>query len=445
MPIEMKEQESFPEPSYMPAILPKKANGKALAASVKPCKVAILGFGTVGSSVAKILCQTSSLPVRLTHVLNRRVERKRVSWVPDHVCWTENFADVLSADVIIELVGGLSPAEEWARMALMAGKAVITANKQLIAHRGPELHELARQFGGRLLYGAAVAGGVPVIAGLQHGLAGDQLHKLCGILNGTCNYILSQIESEQLAFETALKQAQKLGFAEADPRDDIEGFDAQAKLAILARIGLGVDVAPGEIRCDSIAPVDGVDFIYARDLGCTIRQVARAEVKDNRLYASVQPALVAKESPLAHVCGNHNMLLAAGKYGGETVFSGCGAGGDPTAVAVVSDLLTMLHGPAHTPALNLRRLAVSDDIAAPHYVRLVVRDQPGVIAAVAGVFSRHDISIDAVLQKPGHPKSQLPFVTTLDPCRPSALKRALVSLRQMEFMVQLPVAMPVVK
>src|SRR5664279_12980 len=219
------------------------------------CNVALLGFGTVGSSVARILCERANTHLRLTHVLNRNVARKKVDWLPSSVQWTENIDDVLSSDVdiVVEVMGGLQPTEDWIRRALGSGKSVVTANKQLIARCGPDLISLARRMKQQIEFGASVAGGVPVISGLHEGLAGDELFKICGILNGTCNYILSQIETNGVPFATALREAQKLGFAEADPTEDIEGLDARAKLTILARVGLHCNVKAESIVARSIA------------------------------------------------------------------------------------------------------------------------------------------------------------------------------------------------
>ncbi|MGA7140050.1 MAG: homoserine dehydrogenase, partial [Terriglobales bacterium] len=235
------------------------------------CNVALLGFGTVGSSVARILCERSSSHLHLTHVLNRNVTRKKVDWLPPSVRWTENIDDVLSSDVgvVVEVMGGLQPSEDWIRRSLASGKSVVTANKQLIARCGPELIDLARKMKQQIQFGASVAGGVPVISGLHEGLAGDELFKIRGILNGTCNYILSQIEANGIPFATALREAQKLGFAEADPTEDIDGLDARAKLAILARVGLHCNVGPESIVARSISAIDAIDFEYAKQLGCT--------------------------------------------------------------------------------------------------------------------------------------------------------------------------------
>jgi homoserine dehydrogenase len=419
------------------------------------CNVALLGFGTVGSSVAKILCERSNPHLRLTHILNRNVERKKVDGIPSTVRWTENIDDVLSSDVeiVVELMGGTQPAEDWIRRALGAGKSIVTANKQLIARCGPDLINLARQMQQQIQFGASVAGGVPVISGLHEGLAGDELFKIRGILNGTCNYILSQIEGNGIPFATALSDAQKLGFAEADPTEDIDGLDARAKLAILARVGLHCNVKVESIVARSISAIDAVDFEYAKQLGCTIRQISWAELKDGQLFAAVQPALVELSSPLARVEGSQNLVVATGKYGGETVFGGHGAGGHPTAVAVVSDILaiasfkqcaTITAKAATLPAPAVETTpAVTADFTAKHYLRFLVKDRPGIIAALATILSECHINIDAVLQKPGCPKSHLPFLITLEECKASLVEKALQQINPLDFLVQPCLHLPI--
>jgi homoserine dehydrogenase len=418
--------------------------GSAPAAGEVPhrdLKVAIVGFGTVGQAVARIL---TSQPrgLELTHILNRNIDQKRVDWVPAAVRWTERIEDLLSADVnvVVELIGGLEPAGEWIRRALESGKSVVTANKQLIAREGLKLVRLAREHGQHIVFGASVAGGVPVISGLEEGLAGDELVQLCGILNGTCNYILTRIESAGVTFREALEQAQQSGFAEADPREDIDGLDARAKLAILAWNGLRVAVDPASILARSISVLEPIDFEYAQLLGSTIRQVSRAEKTRDRLIASVEPMLVDRSSPLANVKGSQNLVVSHGKFGGETVFAGHGAGGNPTAVAVVSDLISILRcSQAVGPALRaekLTELPVSADFATRHYLRFVVKDEPGIIASLALVLCRAGINIDSVFQKPGFPKARLPFVITLESCPASLVKQSLDEIARMEFLVQ---------
>jgi homoserine dehydrogenase len=415
----------------------------------RTCNVALIGFGTVGTSVARILCECSNTHLRLTHILNRNVARKKVDWLPSSVQWTENVDDVLSSDVdvVVEVMGGLQPTEDWIRRALESGKSVVTANKQLIARFGPELIALARRMKQQIEFGASVAGGVPVISGLQEGLAGDELFKVCGILNGTCNYILSQIESTGIPFATALREAQKLGFAEADPTEDIDGLDARAKLTILARVGLHCNVSCEDITARSISAIDSVDFEYANQLGCTIRQISWAELKDDNLYAAVQPALVELSSPLARVEGSQNLVMATGTYGGETVFGGHGAGGHPTAVAVVSDILAIARAKQAAMSYAGQQVektpTVTADFTTKHYLRFLVKDRPGIIANLATILSQCGINIDAVVQKPGCPKSHLPFLITLEECKASLVEQALLQIHSLDFLVQPCLHLPI--
>ncbi len=414
------------------------------------CRVALVGFGTVGSAVARLLqARRDDHSLRLTHVCNRNIARKKAGWIASDICWTESIQQVLAsdADVVVELMGGLEPAHELVRTALQRGKAVVTANKQLIAHFGPELLELARENQQYLGFGACVAGGVPVLSGLHDGLAGDRIVQIRGILNGTCNYILTRIEQAGISFDDALREAQQAGFAEADPTDDIDGQDAAAKLAILARVGLKIDVLPQQVVCRSIRNLKSLDFEYACELGCTVRQISTARLKDGRAYLAVEPSLVSNESPLAKAAGSQNLVVSTGEFGGETTFGGHGAGGDPTAVAVVSDLLQAAHGRTRGIELPDRDAALpcefTTDLEAPHYLRFVVRDRPGIIAALAGALAGCHINLDAVLQKPGHTKSALPFVITLEPCSQKQLETALAKIAAFDFLAEAPVTMPI--
>jgi homoserine dehydrogenase len=464
--------------------LPKKIGKLAVAAPIAPtgdpkaaCRVALIGFGTVGRAVTKILCETvlgknGDGSLRLTHICNRNVERKKQAWdlnwapnsVPIDVIWTDDFHAVLDsdADVIIELIGGLSPAEEIVRGALQAGKSVVTANKQLIARHGPDLLQLASAQGIRLEFGASVAGGVPVLPALRTGLCGDKLHGIAGILNGTCNYILSRIESARITFSEALEEAQARGFAEADASEDLDGGDARAKLAILALAGLQVRVAPESIRARTIRTVEAVDFDYARELGCTIRQISRADLKadskidlkDATLFAEVGPSLVPEASPFGRVQSNQNLVLTSGKYGGDMAFLGAGAGGDPTAVAVISDLKLVAENlstrsgrrnessGAATPLLSPE---TSCDFETPWYLRFLVRDRPGIVARLAQILSTHQLNIDALLQNPGFDKAALPFVITLEPCRNSQLHPALEEMSALDFAIRPCLCLPILR
>jgi homoserine dehydrogenase len=422
------------------------------ASAGKKWKVALVGYGTVGRSVAKILLEDKHGPFALTHIFNRNIARKKTAGLPESVRWTEKIEDVLKsdADIMVEVIGGLDPAGEWIDKALRSGKSVVTANKQLICQRGAELMKTARKAGRRLEFGASVAGGIPAIIGIQEGLAGDKLHKIAGILNGTCNFILTKMEATGATFGEALKEAQELGFAEADPTADVEGYDARAKLVILTQAGLRVEVRDDQVQTRPISTIQAVDFLYAGDLNCTIRQLSLAQIDTAhglKLFAAVQPAVIPTDSLLAHVQGSQNMVLATGQYAGRMIFSGYGAGGDPTAVAVVSDLYAIARS-AGAPSSALPDVpqvpqSVSSDLTLPHYLRFVVNDRPGILAEIAAVLAKYNIGIDAVLQKPGFPASSLSFVMTLEACDSAVLRKALAEIAKLDFHVELPLCLPI--
>ncbi|HXJ16421.1 MAG TPA: homoserine dehydrogenase [Candidatus Polarisedimenticolia bacterium] len=435
--------------SPAPARLPAAGKNKKL-------KVAIVGLGTVGRSVAKLLCRDPNGPFLLTHIFNRGIQRKKTDSLPAHIRWTDKIGEVLSSDVdvVVELIGGLKPAGDWVRRALRAGKSVVTANKLLISESGPELADLARKMGKRIEFGASVAGGIPAIIGIQEGLAGDRLYKIAGILNGTCNFILTKMEASGTSFQAALKEAQELGFAEADPSADVDGIDARAKLVILTQAGLGLRVRSDQILARSISSIEAVDFMYARDLSCSIRQISLAEKvipkepsRGVRLAAAVQPALIPAASLMAHARGSQNIVTAFGEYAGRMVFSGYGAGGDPTAVAVVSDLYAIARSAGAPPAALPKAAEVPDSVSAdftvPHYLRFVVRDRPGIVAALATILANYQISIDALLQKPGFPHDALSFVMTLESCDSAVLNRALEEIARLDFHVEPPLCLPI--
>ncbi len=432
-------------PNAQQSASPSTSNSPLRPRLQRPLRIALFGFGTVGSSVARILAESKPRELELTHIFNRRVARKRVDWTPSSVLWSEDAEAVLAsdADVIVELVGGLDPAGAWVRRALESGKSVVTANKKLIAYHGVNLERLAAAQGGHIKYGAAVAGGIPVIPGLEQGLAGDRIERIEGILNGTCNFILSKMQ-EGSEYGTVLAEAQTRGYAEADPTEDVCGFDARAKLAILMRLALRVQVDPDEIVPRSITAVAAVDFSYARDLGCTIRQVARAQQSNGDLAATVGPMLVDLRSPLAWSQGTENMVIVRGHYCGEVVFSGHGAGGHPTAVAVVSDLLALAHG-SRRVEVSSAPAHLGTEFEVPHYIRFLVADRPGIVAAITGALASQQINIRAILQKPGYPANALPFVVTVEPCKTSALKRALAQVRGMDCMLVEPLDLQILE
>ena len=422
---------------------------KTTDASASPVKIALLGFGTVGSSVARVIAESKLPGIELTHIFNRNVECKRASaaakCVPASVVWTENFDDILNsrAEIVVELMGGLDPAEGWLKKCFAAGKSVVTANKQLIAYRGAALSRLAAKHGVQLVHGAAVAGGVPVIPGIMQGLGGDQITRISGIVNGTCNYILSRMETGA-EYAAVLADAQGLGYAEANPTADVDGFDARAKLCILSRIALHAELDPDAVATQTISTVEAVDFAYAKELGCTIRQVSRAQLdaKSRLVHARVAPMLVPLTSPLAWSHGTQNMVVTSGRFGGDVVFSGHGAGGEPTAVAVVSDILAVAQRSVAVE-LPVRRREVTGEFMAPHYLRFVVDDKPGIVSGIAGTLAKVGANIDSLLQRPGYPKHSLPFVITTEPCLTSTIEKAVASMAKMDCMLERPLCLQI--
>lgn len=429
--------------------------GSSSSSSPATLNIALLGFGTVGSSLAEVLAAKALDNVRITHVYNRDVERKRnhprAQFVPPEAVWTDRVEDVLSAPdvhVMVELMGGVDPIEGWVSRALEAGKHVVTANKQLIATRGPALFSLARQKSVQLLYGAAVAGGVPVIPGIAQGIGGDRLTRLSGIVNGTCNFILSAMEAGA-DYPEVLRKAQELGYAEADPSADVDGHDARAKLCILTRLALQAEIDPAEIPAQTISNLTAVDFAYAKELSCTIRQVSRAQVStrpdagaQSTVRARVGPMLVPQSSPVAWSHGTQNMVVTSGRFGGDVVFSGHGAGGHATAVAVLSDILAVA-GSSYPVQVAATPHRVTGDLVAPYYLRFIVRDEPGLIATIAGALAHQGVNIDSILQRRGYPSDKLPFVVTTEPCQRSTVEAALADLAGMHALVDPPLLLEV--
>lgn len=411
----------------------------------RPLRVALLGFGTVGQSVARILADRPELSDRLqlTHVYNRSVSRKRADWVTGPVNWTEELDDIFASapDVLVEVMGGIDPAYAVVKKAMEQGASVVTANKMLLAAHGPELLTLASQRGVQLRFEAAVAGGVPLIHGVREGLAGDQLTGVAGILNGTCNYILSRMSATDEGMDIVLADAQRLGYAEADPTADVDGHDAAAKLVVLAGIAFKRFLQSDAIPKASIRPISSADFRYARRLDATIRQVSQVQANGAGFHAFVGPVLVPNHSSFGRNEGANNVVSIYGRYGGESAFSGAGAGGPATAVAVVSDLLALTNRTRHTAEEWLPGQIVAPP-ARPYYLRFVVKDRPGILATIAAALAKQHVNLDAVLQEPGYPKDTLPFVITVEACEEAALTAALTEIGAAEWHAEPPLALP---
>jgi homoserine dehydrogenase len=390
----------------------------------EPLRIALAGLGTVGAGLVRLAETNGGLierragrPLRIVAVSardrakDRGVDLSPYDWEDDMTALAAR-ADI---DVVVELVGGADgPALTTARNALKAGKALVTANKAMIAHHGLELAELAENRGVALKFEAAVAGGVPVIKGLREGAAANRIERLYGILNGTCNYILSTMEATGRDFGDVLAEAQALGYAEADPTFDVEGVDAAHKLAILAAIAFGARIDFGAVDIAGIGRVRAADIARAAALGYRIRLLGIADCaegagNDAGLFQRVQPCLVPRDHPLAAVEGPTNAVVAEGNFSGRLLFQGAGAGDGPTASAVAADLIDIARGdigaPFSVPVAQLEPRAPAD---AGHrisraYLRFTVTDRPGVLAEIATAMRDADVSIESLIQQ-GRPE-----------------------------------------
>lgn len=427
---------------------------------IKTVRLGLLGFGTVGQSLVRLiqgqstrLRESLGLDFQWSVIGNRAIERKDKTWVTGSVRWTSDLETVARAadvDILVELMGGLEPAHELLRCAIESGKSVVTANKLLLARHGAELADLAQERGVALGLEASVAGGIPILRAVRESFAGDELESVAGILNGTCNFILTEMENTGREYADILEDAQRLGYAEADPSSDVEGADAAYKLTLLSRMCFGQSVEFEQIFREGITRLMPCDFIYARQLDRTPRQLASCtQLAGGKLLLSVRTHMVPNQSILAKVQGPFNAVQVNGKSGGEFVFYGRGAGGDPTAVAVLSDVIEIARSGARmmVPPLGFSRFAPFSpagpaEFIAPFYLRFVVRDQPGIIASISRSLADHDININAVLQAPFADKEALPFVITLEPVSQAQLQEALGDIGKFAFHVQPPLALP---
>ncbi len=384
-------------------------------APLPPLRIALAGLGTVGAGVIRLLDTNRDLitaragrGIEVTAVSardrskDRGVNHERFSWEDDMTA----LAARDDVDVVVELVGGSDgPALALSRAALAGGKGLVTANKAMIAHHGLALAEQAEAKGLPLKFEAAVAGGIPVVKGLREGTSANALTKVYGILNGTCNYILSEMEATGADFAETLAEAQRLGYAEADPAFDIEGVDAAHKLAILAAIGFGTRVDFAGVRTTGIVAVRAGDIAQADALGFVIRLIAEADTQDGKLLQRVRPCLVAKDHPLAPVDGPTNAVVAEGNFSGRLLFQGAGAGDGPTASAVVADLIDIARdevgAPFSMPVAQLAPLGPADPAERLErtYIRFTVNDRPGVLAEITAAMRDADVSIESLIQQ----------------------------------------------
>jgi homoserine dehydrogenase len=425
-------------------------------------RLGIIGLGNVGSGTLSILSENGAqiaeklgFPLRVTAVCARSFDNKSVPAAIGGAFRTTDWREVVNhpeVDIVAELVGGTTVARQIVESALDNGKSVVTANKELMALCGPELWEKAIGRGVNLAMEASVAGGIPIHTVLREGISGDRIQALLGILNGTSNYILTEVEKSGAAFDDVLADAQRLGYAEADPTADVDGFDARSKLAILAALAFGQKIHAADIFTQGIRRITPVDFQYAHTLKHTIRLICAARQTPEGLILSVRPALIPQSTILAGVQGAYNAIWVRGKYGQDTFYYGRGAGPEPTGVAVVSDLMRVAReirsgSPERVSPFAHEQLGEFQPVSVlvqkrAYYIRFRVDDRPGIIAALAGILADKHISLDAVLQLPGDNKSALPFVITVEPSTEKAVQDAVAEMNRLDFMVEPALALP---
>lgn len=383
-----------------------------MQSAYRPIRIGLLGAGSVGSQVARLLIENQAelakrvgAELSLTGIAVRKLDSKRDAELPAELFTTDAESVILGSDIVIELIGGIEPAKTWVMQALNSGADVITANKALIAAHGPELFELADQLGAQLYYEAAVAGAIPIIRPLRESLAGDRIDRVMGIVNGTTNFILDRMESTGADFDEALAEATALGYAEADPTADIEGFDAASKAAILASLAFHSEVPVEKVHREGITSVTAMQIETAKQAGYAVKLLAICErVEDGGLVARVHPTLIPLEHPLAAVRGAYNAVFVEAQSAGRLMFYGAGAGGPETASAVLGDLVSaakrhLAGGPglADSTHANLEALPVQY-VNTRFQITLEVSDKAGVLAKIASIFAGHGVSVETVQQ-----------------------------------------------
>ena len=429
---------------------------------MQPVNIGVIGLGNVGLGTLDILAENADqialklgFPLHVAAVCSRGVEGKQIPPALGAPLRTTHWREVVDRpeiQVVAELVGGTTVAREIIEAAAAKGKSVVTANKELMAASGAELWDRAIASGINLAMEASVAGGIPIHAVLREGISGDRITTFYGILNGTCNYILTEIEQRGASFETVLAEAQAAGYAEADPSADVDGWDARSKLVILSALAFGERIVPADVYTEGIRRISPIDFGYAHMLRHTIRLICAARQTADGLLLSVRPSLIPQSTILAGVRGAYNAIWVRGRYGSDTFYYGRGAGAHPTGVAVVSDLMRVAReirsgSPERVSPFAHARLGEYCPIPitlnrAAYYLRFRVRDRPGIIAQLAAALAAENISIEAVLQLPEANAGNLPFVITVEPATEASIRAALARMEQLDFLTEPPLAMP---
>ena len=398
-------------------------------------RVGLLGHGTVGSAFAELLPKEAR---RIELLTGLRPELAGIVTTS-----SGSFEQVLDgSDLIVELIGGLDPARDWVLRAIRAGRHVVTANKQLLSQYGEELWEAARHHGVQLRFEGAVAGVVPVIRVLQESLAGARIDRVHGIVNGTTNFILTEMARTGATFEEALVEAQRLGYAEADPSEDVDGRDAAAKMAILARLAFDTPVHLDQVRYEGIEHVQPADLEYARELGLELKLIGTAERIGDGLSVRVHPIFLYPGHPLASVSGPFNAVTVESEAITEITMSGPGAGGPQTASAVLGDVISAMIPPASTPPTS-QELRIVEDVVSSFYLHLEVADEPGVLAQVAHVLAGDAVSVKSVVQKGLGEQARL--VMVLHPVLESRFGAAVKEIARLEFLRAPPRAIRVLE
>jgi homoserine dehydrogenase len=424
-------------------------DGGARPPGPAPVRVGLLGFGVVGGGVVRLLSQKAEAiraetgrAVEVQRVLVRDLARTRAVALPEDRLTTDpgTILDDPQIDVVVELMGGITPAADYIRRAIRNRKHVVTASKEVMATHGVELLQLAREHGVDLYYEASVGGGIPLIGVFRQDLVANEVHQVRAIINGTTNYILTRMAQDGVDFAPALSEAQALGYAESDPTNDVEGIDASYKLAILASLAFRTQVPPEAVYREGITRLRAADFRYARELGYVVKLLAMARRHPDGIEVRVHPTFLPQDVLLADVNGVFNAVYVQGDLVGDVLFYGRGAGAEPTSSAVVADVVDVAHNinagvanriPFHYAGrLPVRELAL---LETRYYVRVWVADRPGVLAQIASVFGDHQISIASCIQKEadaGAGSAELVIVT--HPAREADMQRALAALDALE-------------
>ena len=416
---------------------------------MKKVKIALLGFGNVGRGVWKILqangeevAKRSGYKVEIAKILVRNANKDRGVKVPDEIVTTD-FNDILNDDsikIVVEVMGGVEPAREYMLQCMDKKKHIVTANKMLLAKNGDELFQKADEMGVMFNYEASVAGGIPIISGINESLTANKIKTLYGIVNGTTNYILSKMALEGSKFDDVLKEAQAKGYAEADPTSDVEGYDAQYKLAILSSLAFGTKIDVNKVYREGITKITDTDIEYAKEFGLVIKLLAIVKDVDDKLELRVHPTMIPETHPLSNVSDSFNAVFLNGNAVGDLMFYGRGAGELPTGSAVVGDIITILRSnidienPVPVVKNNLwdRDIISMDDVESKYYIRATVMDIPGVLGEMTAILGKNNVSIRTVIQKGDKADEEVTLVLTTHKCKEKEIQREIDDLKKVK-------------